>query len=45
MNKKTYVQPELAVYGSVEALTQATSTGSDIDGTYPAHTPIQGHLS
>ena len=45
MNKKNYVQPVLAVYGSVEELTQATSKGVDIDGTYPTHTPVAGHTS
>lgn len=38
--KKTYKQPKLTVHGDVEALTQATTSGSKIDGDFPAGTPL-----
>lgn len=45
MKKIAYTAPALKKIGSFEELTRATSTGSFIDGTYPVHTPIAGHLS
>ena len=38
--KKTYDRPQLTVHGNVEALTQATTSGSAIDGDFPAGTPL-----
>ena len=38
--KKTYIQPELTVHGDVEALTEASTSGSKLDKTIVAGTPL-----
>ena len=38
--KKTYAKPQLTVHGNVEALTEATSSGSVLDKTIPAGTLV-----
>ncbi len=43
--KKTYEQPVLVVYGSVEELTQSSLTGTSLDSAIPTGNPNQGHLS
>ena len=37
--KKSYAQPKLTAYGSVEVLTQAAATGTRTDAAFPAGTP------
>ena len=38
--KKTYAKPQLTVHGNVEALTEATSSGSFLDKDIPAGTLV-----
>ena len=40
MSKKTYRAPNLKVHGSLEALTQGASTGTQLDSTFPTGTPF-----
>lgn len=37
---KTYVKPQVTAHGSVEALTQASTSGSFLDAHFKAGTPI-----
>ena len=37
MQKKTYSQPKLNVYGNVETLTQNTNSGTKADQSIPAN--------
>ncbi|WP_410216364.1 hypothetical protein [Paracoccus sp. (in: a-proteobacteria)] len=37
--KKIYAAPALRIYGSLEAMTQGTSTGNSLDRAFPAGTP------
>ena len=43
--KKQYEQPELVVYGSVEELTQASTTGHALDGVVPMGDNPLNHLT
>ncbi len=43
--KKQYEQPELIVYGSVEELTQASTTGHSIDSITPVGGDPMQHLA
>ncbi|MEM7758995.1 MAG: lasso peptide [Cyanobacteria bacterium P01_A01_bin.40] len=38
--KKAYNRPQLTVHGNIETLTQATSSGSVLDASIPAGTPV-----
>jgi len=38
--KKSYAQPKLTAYGSVEVLTQAAATGTRTDATFTVGTPF-----
>ena len=38
--KKQYEQPELTVFGTVEELTQAKTSGTKFDTTYIQGTPV-----
>jgi hypothetical protein len=37
--KKSYAQPKLTAYGSVETLTQGLKAGGKLDKTFPEGTP------
>jgi len=39
--KKSYAQPKLTAYGSVEVLTQAAATGTRTDATFTGGTSIE----
>lgn len=39
MEKKTYEAPQLALVGSLEAVTQGKSTGNRLDASFPTNTP------
>lgn len=41
--KEAYSKPHLRRIGSFEEITQATTTGGFLDGSYPADTPVFGH--
>ena len=43
--KKTYEQPVLVAYGSVEELTQANLVGTSLDSAIPGQGITSGHLS
>ena len=38
--KKEYSKPQLVVHGDVEKLTLQTQTGTALDKTFPAGTPL-----
>jgi hypothetical protein len=37
--RKSYAQPKLTAYGSVETLTQGLKNGNKLDKTFPTGTP------
>ena len=43
--KRAYVAPTVEFLGTFAEITQAANKGLFIDGNYPAHTPIAGHIS
>jgi hypothetical protein len=45
VTKRPYVAPTVELLGTFAEITQATNKGLFIDGSYPAHTPIAGHIS
>ena len=42
--KKSYAQPKLTAYGSVEVLTQGLADGAKLDADFPTTTP-RGELT
>ena len=39
--KKQYIAPNLTEFGTIEQLTQGTSSGENLDSTFPVHTPFR----
>ena len=39
--KKTYETPTVAVVGTFESITQAATSGSTLDATFPGGTPTE----
>ncbi len=43
--ERGYEAPLVTDHGTLADLTAAQNQGAYIDGSYPAHTPVAGHLS